>query len=65
MTETLQCHFCGRQEARGVRVWGVCMCGPCQDDLLEAPVGGDRYMHFLRLLKEAKESWDQALEGKA
>ncbi len=64
MTADLQCQFCSRRGEKGVRVWGVHMCCNCQDELLEAPVGGERYLYYLRILKEAKESWDFAAENK-
>lgn len=64
MSDVLCCRFCSRQGEKGVRVWGVHMCGACQEELLQAEVGGERYLYFLKVLKEAKESWDWAAEEK-
>jgi len=61
MLETKECRFCCRQEAKGIEVWGVFMCGSCEEALLQAPVGGEHYMHFLQILKEAKQSSGMAL----
>jgi len=39
------------------------MCGGCQEELLDTPVAGERYLYFLKVLKEAKESWVPPREG--
>ncbi len=60
MVETKECRFCRRQGNTGIEVWGVFMCGSCEENLLQVPVGGERYMYFLEILKEAKQSCDIA-----
>jgi hypothetical protein len=60
MVETRECRFCLRQSHLGIEVWGVFMCGSCEDVLLQVPVGGERYMYFLEILKEARQSCDIA-----
>ncbi len=56
-TDSNLCRFCTREGEKGIRVWGVYMCGSCEEDLLRAPVGGERYMFFLEIFKEAKQSY--------
>ena len=56
MRDETKCHFCLRREDEGIRVWGLYMCPSCQDDLIAAPVGGERYMYFLAELKKAGQA---------
>ena len=63
MADDLCCKFCSRQGESGVWVFGVYMCGGCQEELLDTPVAGERYLYFLKVLKEAKESWVPPREG--
>lgn len=59
--ETKTCRFCCQQGVKGIEVWGVFMCQSCEEDLLKVPVGGERYMYFLTVLKEARQSSHRAL----
>ena len=50
------CHFCLEERETGIMVWGVFMCAFCEDELLRAAVGEERYMYYLEQLKRARHS---------
>ncbi len=62
MTDSVKCRFCSQAGERGIWVWGVYMCGSCEEDLLRAPMAGERYMYFLKIFKEARQSCNFAME---
>ncbi len=48
-----KCIFCGRGKKEGINVMEAFICTPCEKELIEAPVAGDKYKYYIIKLKKA------------
>ncbi len=51
-----KCIFCSKEKKEGINLLEAFICSPCERELINAPVAGDRYKYYLAKLKQVWQS---------